>query len=110
MITMEMLGKIRRMYLRDRLSLHEIAKRTGLSRNTLRRWLREPEAVHETAVGSKPWVEVLADRKELGNKVSKVKKRLNRDAADRMTLVRLAHSDDVGELSSWLTRIHAMLD
>ena len=35
MITMEMLGKIRRMYLRDKLSLHEIAKRTGLSRNTL---------------------------------------------------------------------------
>ena len=32
-ITMEMLGKIRRMYLRDGLSLHEIAERTGLSRN-----------------------------------------------------------------------------
>ena len=45
MITMEMLGKIRRMYLRDKLSLHEIAKRTGLSRNTLRRWLRTPEEV-----------------------------------------------------------------
>ena len=40
---MEMLGKIRRMHLRDKLSLHEIAKRTGLSRNTLRSWLRTPE-------------------------------------------------------------------
>ncbi|OHC29422.1 MAG: integrase [Pseudomonadales bacterium RIFCSPHIGHO2_02_FULL_60_43] len=40
MITMEMFGKIRRMYLRDKLSLHEITKRTGLSRNTIRRWLR----------------------------------------------------------------------
>lgn len=40
MITMEMLGKIRRMYLRDKLSLHEITKRTGLSRNTIRTWLR----------------------------------------------------------------------
>jgi len=39
-ITMEMLGKIRRMYMRDKLSLHEIAKRTGLSRNTIRTWLR----------------------------------------------------------------------
>src|SRR3989338_4442330 len=39
---MEMIGKIRRMYLRDKLSLHEIAKRTGISRNTIRRWLREP--------------------------------------------------------------------
>ena len=29
MITMEMLGKIRRMHLREKLSLHEIARRTG---------------------------------------------------------------------------------
>ena len=40
---MEMLGKIRRLYLRDKLSLHEIAKRTGLSRNTIRTWLRASE-------------------------------------------------------------------
>ncbi len=42
---MEMLGRIRRMYLRDKVSLHEITKRTGLSRNTVRRWLRTPEVV-----------------------------------------------------------------
>jgi transposase len=40
---MEMLGKVRRMYVRDKLSLHEISKRTGLARNTLRKWLRAPE-------------------------------------------------------------------
>ena len=40
---MEMIGKIRRMFLRDKLSLHKIAERTGLSRNTIRRWLREPD-------------------------------------------------------------------
>ena len=45
MITMEMLGRIRRMHLRDKLSLHEITKRTGLSRNTIRRWLRDAEDV-----------------------------------------------------------------
>ena len=33
------------MHLRDKVSLHEIAKRTGLSRNTVRRWLRTPEEV-----------------------------------------------------------------
>ncbi len=38
------IGKIRGMSLRDQLSLHEIAKRTGLSRNTIRRWLRTPTA------------------------------------------------------------------
>jgi transposase len=42
-ITMEMFGKIRRMYFRDKLSLHEITKRTGLSRNTIRKWLRTPD-------------------------------------------------------------------
>jgi len=45
MITMEMLGKVRRLYLRDKLSLHEIAKRTGLSRNTIKKWLRTAEEV-----------------------------------------------------------------
>ena len=44
---MEMLGRIRRMHMRDKVSLHEIAKRTGLSRNTVRRWLRTPEEVQE---------------------------------------------------------------
>jgi transposase len=33
------------MHLRDKVSLHEITKRTGLSRNTVRRWLRTPEEV-----------------------------------------------------------------
>jgi transposase len=45
---MEMSGKIRRMYLRDKLSLHEITKRTGLSRNTIRKWVRPPETVVPT--------------------------------------------------------------
>ena len=45
MITMEMLGKIKRMHLRDKLSLHEITKRTGLARNTVRKWLRSPTEV-----------------------------------------------------------------
>ncbi len=39
---MEMIGKVRRMKLRDQLSNSEIAKRTGLSRNTVKKWLKEP--------------------------------------------------------------------
>ena len=45
MITMEMLGKIKRLYSRDKKSLHEIAKTTGLSRNTIRRWVRGTDEV-----------------------------------------------------------------
>ena len=40
---MGMLAKIRRMYFRDKVPLREIARQTGLSRNTLRHWLRQSE-------------------------------------------------------------------
>jgi DNA-binding transcriptional regulator LsrR (DeoR family) len=40
---MEMLGKVRRMYYRDGLSRSEISRRTGLSRNTVKKWLKAPE-------------------------------------------------------------------
>ena len=43
MITMAMLGKIRRMYYRDKLTVSEIARRTSLSRNTIKKWLRTPD-------------------------------------------------------------------
>lgn len=42
---MGMLAKIRRMHLRDKLSVREISRRTGLSRNTVRRWLRQVDVV-----------------------------------------------------------------
>lgn len=41
---MVMLAKIRRMHFRDGMPLREIAKRTGLSRNTIRRWLRSGQS------------------------------------------------------------------
>ena len=40
---MGMLAKIRRIYFRDKVPLREIARQTGLSRNTLRLWLRQNE-------------------------------------------------------------------
>lgn len=43
MITMAMYAKIRRMYFRDNLPINEIARRTSLSRNTIKKWLRKPE-------------------------------------------------------------------
>lgn len=42
---MNMLGKVRRLYYRDGLSLSEIERRTGLTRKTIRNWLNAPEGV-----------------------------------------------------------------
>jgi transposase len=43
MITMKQLGKVRRLYYRDGLTLSEIERRTGLTRKTVRRWLKAAE-------------------------------------------------------------------
>lgn len=42
---MEMLGKVRRMHYREGLSRSQIARRTGLSRNTVKKWLKAAEGV-----------------------------------------------------------------
>ena len=43
MITMKELGIVRRLYYRDSLSLSEIERRTGLTRKTIRHWLKVAE-------------------------------------------------------------------
>ena len=40
---MSMYAKVRRMHLREKRSISEIARLTSLSRNTVKKWLREPE-------------------------------------------------------------------
>lgn len=42
---MNLLGKVRRLYYRDKLSLSEIERRTGLTRKTIRKWLKAPEGI-----------------------------------------------------------------
>ena len=39
---MDMIGKVRRMKWRDQLSDGEICRRTGLARNTVKKWLKAP--------------------------------------------------------------------
>ena len=71
---MEMLGRIRRMHLRDKVSLHEIAKRTGLARNTVRRWLRAPEEVQA------PTYSRAAGFSKLGGFIAELEQSLKADA------------------------------
>jgi len=53
-ITMDMIGKVRRMRMRDKLSISEIAKTTRLSRNTIKKWLKEPGDVEPKYRRSSP--------------------------------------------------------
>jgi len=39
---MAMIGKIRRMYFREKKSVREISRLTSLSRNTIDKWLKAP--------------------------------------------------------------------
>ncbi len=50
---MGMLAKVRRMRMREGMSIREVAKRTGLSRNTVRQWLRRA-SVTEPKYKSRP--------------------------------------------------------
>ena len=40
MITMAMIGKVKRMYFREKKSVREIVRLASLSRNTVRKWLK----------------------------------------------------------------------
>jgi transposase len=42
---MAMMGEIRWMYFRDQLSVSEIARRTSMARNTIKKWLRAARGV-----------------------------------------------------------------
>jgi transposase len=48
MITMKDLGRVRRLFYRDGVSLSEISRKTGYSRNTIKRWLKTAEGVEPT--------------------------------------------------------------
>jgi transposase len=39
------LAKVRRLFFREQVPVKEIQRRTGLSRNTIRKWLKEPEMI-----------------------------------------------------------------
>ncbi len=68
---MNLLGKVRRLYYRDRLTLSEIERRTCLTRKTVRKWLSAPEGVEPTyrrrVVGGKiaPYAERLSKMLEI---------------------------------------------
>ena len=61
------------------------------------------EMVHAASGSPNPWAALDEDKR--GKKISKAKRRLNREITDRMTADRLNASDPAGELRTWLRRI-----
>lgn len=55
---MAMIAKIKRMYFREKLNISEIARRTSLTRNTVKAWLHKPEG-SEPAYQRKPGTTLL---------------------------------------------------
>ena len=49
---MDMIGKIRRMHRRDKKTKREISRATGLSRNTVAKWLDEAQPVNRSAAAA----------------------------------------------------------
>jgi transposase len=81
MITMNLLGKVRRLYYRDGLTLSEIERRTGLTRKTVRKWLKTPEGVEPkyrrrgTEGKLAPYAEALVKMLEVDERRSKRERR-----------------------------------
>jgi transposase len=87
-IDMELLSVIRRWHHRDQISIREIGKRTGLSRNTIRRYLRSDAVEVRFKVSKRPsrldpfadklsgWLEVEAGK---GRKARRTARRLHAD-------------------------------
>ena len=61
------------------------------------------ELVHVASGSTNPWAALDEDKR--GKKISRAKRRLNREAADRMTADRLNASDPAGQVRVWLRRI-----
>jgi transposase len=91
-IDMALLSVIRRWHFREHLSIREISRRTGLSRNTIRKYLRSDEVEPRFKVPNRPSkLDPFADRlsawlKTEANKPRKQKRTIKQLHADLMSL------------------------
>ena len=89
---MALLSVIRRWHFRQKLSIREIARRTGLSRNTIRKYLRDDSVEPKFKLPSRPSkLDPFADRlsawlKTEANKPRKQKRTLKQLHADLLSL------------------------
>jgi transcriptional regulator with XRE-family HTH domain len=92
-ITMDMIGKIRRMHRRDKKTKREISRATGLSRNTVAKWLDEAQPVEPK------YRREAAKATKLSAHEAELKQALKADAKHGQGLV---HADQGSGLRRWL--------
>lgn len=63
------------------------------------------EKMHIAAPNAKPWAEVARNQRELNEKCSRAKRRLNAQAALFMNVSRLQEIDEAGEIISWFRKV-----
>jgi transposase len=113
-ISLGMLASIRRMHLRDGLSIREASRRTGLSRNTVRQWLRQ-EGVTEPTYANREAGSVVDSRAECFGAALKADAR--RAVRERRTakmlfeqIGALGHAGSYARVTAWLCRWQAVRD
>jgi transposase len=108
-----MLAKIRRMRLRERLSIREIARKTGLARNTIRDWLRQPQVVEPVYVRRKYTTKITAYTDTLAGWL---KTNQHRSKRDRRTirsmyeeLAAMGYPGSYGRVAAFARRYHSQM-
>jgi transposase len=104
-IDMALLSIIRRWHLREEISIREIERRTGLSRNTIRKYLRSGVVEPKFKVPDRPSnLDPFADRLEAWLRVEAGKSRKQRRTARQMhnDLVKLGYRGSYGRVAAFV--------
>ncbi|AHI24019.1 transposase [Komagataeibacter xylinus E25] len=102
---MELLSMIRRWHCRDHLPIHEIERRTGLSRNTIRKYLRTQSIEPQFQVPERPGrLDPFADRLRGWLVLEAARPRKNRRTARRLheELVALGYDGSYGRVAAFI--------
>ena len=105
MIDMALLSIIRRWHLREEIPIREIERRTGLSRNTIRKYLRSGAVEPKFKVPDRPSnLDPFADRLEAWLRVEAGKSRKLRRTARQMhnDLVKLGYRGSYGRVAAFV--------
>ena len=101
---MGMYAKVRRLYFRERLSINEIKRQTSLSRNTIKKWLKEGEGVEPKYERAKAVGKITAYESQLQLALQADSHRPKRDRRTALMLFKEIAKDGFSGSYSCVTR------